>query len=71
MFAEPSIWRRYQSPRVSPSICSSVNVSAPSGKCPQKMTAWAHTLRTALAVSVAASACLPEPVRDAAAGVAT
>ena len=36
--AEPSIWRRYHSPRVSDSKLSLVNFSAPSGKCPQKMT---------------------------------
>ena len=38
-FAEPSSWRRYHSPHVSPSSSSSVNTSAPSGKWPQKMIA--------------------------------
>ena len=59
MLAEPIICRTYQSPRVSPSTISSVKVSAPSGKWPQKITAWAQTLRTALAVkgAVAAPAC--------------
>ena len=71
MLAEPSIWRMYQSPRVSPSISSSVKVSTPSGKWPQKMTEWAQTLRIALAVKVPTSACLPEPKTAAAAGVAT
>ena len=56
MLAEPIICRTYQSPRVSPSIISSVKVSAPSGKWPQKITAWAQTLRIALAVSVPSSA---------------
>ena len=36
--AEPSICRRYHSPRVSFANSSTVNFSAPSGKCPQKMT---------------------------------
>ena len=70
MLAEPIICRTYQSPRVSPSTISSVKVSVPSGKWPQKITAWAQTLRTALAVSVPSSACLPEPVSAATAGVA-
>ena len=35
--AEPSIWRRYHSARVSSSSSSSVKCSAPSGKWPQKM----------------------------------
>ena len=60
----------YQSPRVSPSISSSVNVSTPSGKWPQKMTECAQTLRMALAVKVPMSACLPEPKGTAASGVA-
>ncbi len=38
-FADPSSWRRYHSPCVSFSSSSSVNTSAPSGKCPQKMIA--------------------------------
>ena len=50
---------------------ATVNVSAPAGKWPQKITACAQTLRTALAVRVAVRACFPEPARAAAAGVAT
>ena len=72
MFAEPIICRTYQSPRVSPSTISSENVSAPSGKCPQKMTECAQMLRRPLASSVPASVALPEPVSTSAtAGVAT
>src|SRR3954471_25035280 len=55
MFAEPSIWRRYHSPRVSPSIDFFSNVSTPSGKCPQRMTEFDHRFRTMLAVKLAAS----------------
>ena len=49
MFAEPSIWRRYHSPRVSPLIEVFSKVSTPSGKCPQMMTEWVQRLRTRLA----------------------
>ena len=48
--AEPSIWRRYQPPRVSFSTSSSENSSVPSGKWPQKMIMNDHTLRVRLAV---------------------
>ena len=51
--ALPSIWRRYHWPLVSPIMSVLVNFSAPSGKCPQKMTALAHTLRITLAVALA------------------
>ena len=55
MLAEPSIWRRYHSPRVSPSIELRSKVSTPSGKWPHMMTEWVHRLRTRLAVAFAAS----------------
>ncbi len=55
MLAEPSIWRRYHSPRVSPSIDFFSKVSTPSGKCPQRMTELDQRLRTRLAVKLAAS----------------
>src|SRR5687768_18014820 len=55
MLAEPSIWRRYHSPRVSPSIDFFSKVSTPSGKCPQRMTEFDHRLRTRFAVKLAAS----------------
>jgi hypothetical protein len=54
MFAEPSIWRRYHSPRVSPSIEERSKVSTPSGKCPHMITECDHRLRTTLAVKFAA-----------------
>ena len=38
--AEPSICRRYHSAWVSFSNSSRVNFSAPSGKCPQKITMY-------------------------------
>ena len=55
---EPSSWRTYQPPRDSPSRSDSSksNVSAPSGKCPQKMTVCVHTLRTTFAVRLPSSA---------------
>jgi hypothetical protein len=34
----PSIWRRYQWGLLSSSTAAAVNFSAPSGKCPQKIT---------------------------------
>ena len=51
MLQEPSSCRTYQPPRDSPSRSDSSksNVWAPSGKCPQKMTVWVHTLRMAFA----------------------
>ena len=55
MFAEPSIWRRYHSPRVSPSIERFSNVCTPSGKCPHMITECDQRLRTTLAVKFAAS----------------
>ena len=55
MLAEPSIWRRYHSPRVSPLIERRSKVSTPSGKWPHMMTEWVHRLRTRLAVAFAAS----------------
>src|ERR1044072_5209002 len=55
MLAEPSIWRRYHSPRVSPTIDFFVKVCTPEGKWPHMMTEWLHTLRTTLAVALAAS----------------
>ena len=53
MLAEPSICRRYHSPRVSPSIEVFVNVWTPSGKWPHMITEWVHRLRTRLAVRLA------------------
>ena len=55
MFAEPSIWRRYHSPRVSPSIEVFSKVSTPSGKWPHMITECVHRLRTRFAVTFAAS----------------
>ena len=55
MFAEPSIWRRYHSPRVSPSIEVFSKVSTPSGKWPHMITECVQTLRTTLAVKLAPS----------------
>ena len=57
MLAEPSIWRRYHSPRVSPSIERLSKVSTPSGKWPHMITEWVHRLRTRFAVTLAASVC--------------
>ena len=53
--ALPSIWRRYHWPRVSPIMSVFVNFSAPSGKCPQKITALAQMLRITLATTLAFS----------------
>ena len=53
MLAEPSIWRRYHSPRVSPSIERFSKVSTPSGKWPHMMIEWLHTLRITLATTLA------------------
>src|ERR1019366_1033416 len=53
MLADPSIWRRYHSPRVSPSIEDLVKVWTPSGKWPHMMTEWVHRLRTRLAMALA------------------
>ena len=53
--ALPSIWRRYHSPLVSPTMSVLVNFSAPSGKWPQKITALAQTLRITLATALAFS----------------
>ena len=53
--ALPSIWRRYHRPLDSPTISVLVNSSAPSGKWPQKMTAFDHTLRITLASALAVS----------------
>src|SRR3712207_2756470 len=55
MLAEPSIWRTYHSPRVSPSIDDFSKVSTPSGKCPHRMTEFDHRLRTMFAVKFAAT----------------
>ena len=57
MLAAPSIWRRYHSPRVSPSIEVFSKVSTPSGKWPHMMTVCVQRLRTRLAVALAASVC--------------
>ena len=62
MLAEPSICRTYHSPRVSPSIERRSKVSTPSGKCPHMITEWLHTLRTTLAVKLAASVLRNDPV---------
>lgn len=61
MLAERSICRTYQFAPASPSIISSVNTSTPSGKCPQKITEWAHRLRTVLAANVPQNVALPDP----------
>jgi hypothetical protein len=53
MLAEPTIWRRYHSPRVSPSIESFAKVSTPSGKWPHMMTECVQMLRTTLATALA------------------
>src|SRR4029079_3669944 len=53
MLAEPSIWRRYHSPRDSPSIDFFSNVSTPSGKWPHMITECVQRLRTRLAVKFA------------------
>ena len=53
MLAEPIIWRRYHSPRVSPSMEVLAKVSTPSGKWPHMMTECAHKLRIRLAVAFA------------------
>ena len=53
--ALPSICRRYHWPLVSPTMSVLVNFSAPSGKWPQKITAFAHTLRITLATALAFS----------------
>ncbi len=49
-FAEPSTWRKYHWPRDSPAVSSTVNSCVPSGKWPQKMIMYDHTLRIRLAV---------------------
>ncbi len=54
MLADPSIWRRYHSPRVSPMIERRSNVWTPSGKWPHMITEWVHRLRTRFAVKFAA-----------------
>ena len=58
-FAVPSICRRYHSGFVSSSRASGVNFSAPSGKCPQKITTYAQTLRSRLAATFAAQRSAP------------
>src|ERR671911_2044316 len=57
MFAEPNIWRRYHSPRVSPSMDFFSKVSTPSGKCPHMITECDHRLRTTLAAEVGPGVC--------------
>ena len=52
-FADPSIWRKYQWPRVSSSHSSTVNSWVPLGKWPQKMIVNAHTFRVRLATALA------------------
>jgi hypothetical protein len=53
-FAEPRIWRKYHSPRVSSAVSSSENSCVPSGKWPQKMIVNAQRLRVRLAVALPA-----------------
>src|SRR5919107_6141374 len=60
MLAEPSICRRYHSPRVSPSMDVFSNVSTPDGKCPHMMTECDHRLRIRLAVKLAVMVCRNE-----------
>ena len=62
MLPEPSIWRRYHSPRVSPSIEVFSKVSMPGGKWPQMMTVLVHTFRTRLATTLAVSVVRADPV---------
>ena len=62
MLALPSIWRRYQWPLRSPSRSESANLSAPSGKWPQKITALAQTLRMRPATRLAFTV-EPKPAR--------
>jgi hypothetical protein len=71
MLPEPSIWRTYQSPRVSPSIDVFSKVSMPGGKWPQMMTVLVHTLRTRLATTLAVSVVRAEPVATDRAGWTT
>ena len=72
MFAEPSIWRRYHCALVSPGSSDGCSkVSTPSGKCPHMMIEWLHTLRTRLAVALAASVVRNEPVTSDSAGWTT
>jgi hypothetical protein len=54
MLAEPSIWRRYHSPRLSSWIEARAKVSTPDGKWPHMMTEWLQMLRTKFAVALAA-----------------
>ena len=49
-FAEPRTWRKYHMPRDSSLVSSTVNSCVPSGKWPQKMIMYDHTLRIRLAV---------------------
>jgi len=53
--ALPSIWRKYHCPLDSPAMSVLVNFSAPSGKCPQKITASVQMLRITLATMLAFS----------------
>ena len=72
MLAEPSIWRRYHSPRVSLSgIDFRSKVSTPSGKWPHMITECDQTLRTRLAVKLAASVGRKPPNGIASAGLTT
>ncbi len=72
MLADPSIWRRYHSPRVSRSgMASRSKVSTPSGKWPHMITECDQTLRTRLAVKFAASVGRNDPVGIDSAGWTT
>src|SRR3954468_19709750 len=55
MFAAPISWRTYLRPCVSSAVSSWENVYVWSGKCPQKMIACDHRLRTTLAAASAVS----------------
>ena len=71
MLAEPSIWRRYHSPRVSSSDGRRSNVSTPSGKWPHMITECDHRLRTTFATKFAASVGTKAPNGSASAGWTT
>ena len=72
MSADPSIWRRYQSPRDSDSSSSDTSkVVTPSGKWPHMMTEWLHTLRRTLAAMLAVRVDRDDPVGSDATGCRT
>ena len=69
MSAEPSICRRYHSPRDSDSSSSDTSkVDTPSGKWPHMMTEWLQTLRSTLAAMLAVRVDRKDPVGSEATG---